>query len=344
MRLGLSVGYWGAGLRGNTDLVEEADRLGYHSVWAAEAYGSDVVSVLAWFGARTQGIKLGSGIMQMPARTPAMTAMTAATLDALSGGRFLLGLGLSGPQVVEGWHGVPYGKPLGKTREYVSIVRAALRRQEPLVHDGEQYQIPYRGADATGLGKPLKLIMHPDRPDLPIYLASIGPKNVQLTAEIADGWLPVFYSPDKSANVFDEYLAAGFSRSADPGKRERFDVAPSVSVVVTDDLETGRNMVKPFMALYIGGMGARGKNFYFDLACRYGYEQAAAEIQDLYLAGKKEEAVHRVPDALVDETNLVGPRAAIRDRLEAWQESGVTTLLVSTMDIATVRTLAELIL
>jgi F420-dependent oxidoreductase-like protein len=344
MRLGLNVGYWGAGLRGNTDLVEEADRLGYHSVWAAEAYGSDVVSVLAWFGARTERIMLGSGIMQMPARTPAMTAMTAATLDELSGGRFLLGLGLSGPQVVEGWHGVPYGKPLGKTREYVSIVRAALRREGPLVHEGEHYQIPYRGPGATRLGKPLKLILHPDNPELPIYLASIGPKNVQLTAELADGWLPVFYSPIKSQAIFDEHLAAGFVRSGDPLKAKRFDIAPSVSAVVTDDLEVGRNMVKPFMALYIGGMGARGKNFYFDLACRYGYEQAATEIQDLYLAGRKEEAIHRVPDELVDETNLVGSREAIRDRLETWQESGVTTLLISTMDVATVRTLAELVL
>ena len=344
MRLGLNVGYWGAGLRGNTDLVEEADRLGYHSVWAAEAYGADVVSVLAWFGARTENIMLGSGIMQMPARTPAMTAMTAATLDELSGGRFLLGLGLSGPQVVEGWHGVPYGKPLGKTREYVSIVRAVLRREQPLVHHGEHYQIPYQGPDATGLGKSLKLIIHPERSDLPIYLASIGPKNVQLTAELADGWLPVFYSPDKSAGIFGEYLAAGFARSPDPGKGDRFDIAPSVSAVVTDDLEVGRNMVKPFMALYIGGMGARGKNFYFDLASRYGYEQAAIEIQDLYLSGKKEEAIDRVPDALVDETNLVGPPEAIRDRLEAWKESGVTTLLISTMDIETLRTLAELVL
>lgn len=344
MRLGLNVGYWGAGLRGNTDLVEEADRLGYHSVWAAEAYGSDVVSVLAWFGARTERIMLGSGIMQMPARTPAMTAMTAATLDELSGGRFLLGLGLSGPQVVEGWHGVPYGKPLGKTREYVSIVRAVLRREGPLVHEGEHYQIPYHGPAATGLGKPLKLILHPDNPDVPIYLASIGPKNVELTAELADGWLPVFYSPLNSKDIFGKHLAAGFARSGDPLKAERFDIAPSVSAIVTDDLEVGRNMVKPFMALYIGGMGARGKNFYFDLACRYGYEQAATEIQDLYLADRKEEAIQRVPDELVDETNLVGPREAIRDRLETWQKSGVTTLLISTMDIATVRTLAELVL
>jgi len=344
MRLGLNVGYWGAGLRGNTELVEEADRLGYHSVWAAEAYGSDVVSVLAWFGARTKGIKLGSGIMQMPARTPSMTAMTAATLDELSGGRFLLGLGLSGPQVVEGWHGVPFGKPLGKTREYVSIVRAALRRDEPLIHDGAHYEIPYRGPGATGLGKPLKLIFRPENPQLPIYLASIGPKNVQLTAEIADGWLPVFYSPYKAKNIFGKHLAAGFACSQDPIKAQTFDVAPSVSAVVTDDLETGRTMVKPFMALYIGGMGARGKNFYFDLACRYGYEQAATEIQDLYLAGRKEEAIHRVPDELVDETNLVGSREAIRDQLEAWQESGVTTMLVSTMDLTTMRTLAELLL
>jgi F420-dependent oxidoreductase-like protein len=344
MRLGLNVGYWGAGLGGNTNLVEEADRLGYHSVWAAEAYGSDVVSVLAWFGARTTQIKLGSGIMQMPARTPAMTAMTAATLDELSGGRFLLGLGLSGPQVVEGWHGVPYGKPLGKTREYVSIVRSVVRREVPLTHEGDHYQIPYRGADATGLGKALKLILHPRNPDLPIYLASIGPLNVKLTAEIADGWLPVFYSPEQSNEVFGEHLAAGFARSGDPDKADRFDIAPSVSAIITDDLEVGRNMVKPFIALYVGGMGARGRNFYFDLACRYGYEEAATAIQDLYLAGDKEEAINRVPDRLVDETNLIGSREAIRDRLEAWRESGVTTLLISTLDVATVRTLAELVL
>lgn len=344
MRLGLNVGYWGAGLRGNTELVEEADRLGYDSVWAAEAYGSDVVSVLAWFGARTDRIKLGSGIMQMPARTPAMTAMTAVTLDELSGGRFLLGLGLSGPQVVEGWHGVPYGKPLGKTREYVEIIRQILRREEPLKHHGDHYQIPYEGPDATGLGKALKLILHPSNPDLPIYLASIGPKNIQLTAEIADGWLPIFYSPEKAGPIFGEHLAAGFALADGPDKANRFDIAPSVSAVVTDDLELGRNMVKPYMALYVGGMGARGKNFYFDLACRYGYEQAATEVQDLYLAGQKEEAIARVPDQLVDETNLVGPKEAIRDRLEAWRDSGVTTLLVSTLDIATVRTLAELIL
>ena len=272
------------------------------------------------------------------------TAMTAATLDELSGGRFLLGLGLSGPQVVEGWHGVPYGKPLGKTREYVSIVRSVLRREAPLVHQGDHYQIPYEGADATGLGKALKLILHPKNPNVPIYLASIGPKNVQLTAEIADGWLPVFYSPDRSREVFGEYLAGGFARSGESGKEDRFDIAPSVSAVVTDDLEMGRNMVKPFFALYVGGMGARGKNFYFDLACRYGYEEAAVEIQDLYLAGDKEAAINRVPDALVDETNLIGPREAIRDRLEAWQESGVTTLLVSTLDVTTLRSLAELAL
>lgn len=343
LRLGLNVGYWGAGLT-DTALIEEADRLGYHSVWAAEAYGSDVVSVLAWFGARTTHLKLGSGIMQMPARTPAMTAMTAATLDELSGGRFLLGLGLSGPQVVEGWHGVPYGKPLGKTREYVSIVRSVLRREAPLVHQGDHYQIPYDGEDATGLGKALKLILHPRNPDLPIYLASIGPRNVQLTAEIADGWLPVFYSPEKSAEIFADRLAAGFARSDDPDKPAHFDIAPSVSAVITDDLDMGRNMVKPFIALYVGGMGARGRNFYFDLACRYGYEEAATEIQDLYLAGEKEAAIHRVPDALVDETNLIGPRAAIRDRLDAWRESGVSTLLVSTLDISTLRSLAELVL
>ncbi len=343
MRLGLNVGYWGAGMGGDLGLVLEAERLGFHSVWVAEAYGSDAVTVLSWFAARTERIRVGSGILQIPARTPAMTAMTAATLDELSGGRFLLGLGVSGPQVVEGWHGVAYGKPLGRTREYVSIVRRILAREEPLIHQGEHYQIPFRGPGATGLGKPLKLITHPRHPDLPIYLASIGPRNVELTAEIADGWLPVFFSPERAGEVFGPRLEAGFARAGDAAKREQFDVAPTATAVVTDDLEAGWSQVKPFLALYIGGMGARGRNFYFDLACRYGYEPAAQQIQDLYLAGRKGEAIAAVPDGLADETNLVGPKERIRDRLAAWQEAGVTTLLVSTGDVATLRVLADLV-
>ena len=340
MRLGLNIGYWGTALGTNTSLIEEAEALGFDSVWAAEAYGSDVATVLAWIGARTSRIKLGSAIFQMPARTPAMTAMTAMTLDMLSGGRMLLGLGLSGPQVVEGWHGRPYGKPLGKTREYVAIVRKILARDEPVSHDGDHYQIPYRGPDATGLGKPLKLITHPLRTEIPIYLASIGPKNVRLTAEIADGWLPVFYNPAKASEVWGDDMIEGLQRSGTPDKA--FDVAPSVPANVTDDLDAARAMIKPELALYIGGMGSKGRNFYNDLACRYGYEAEAEKVQDLYLAGNKAEAIAAVPDGLVDEISLIGSEAMIRDRLDVFRDAGVTTILVSSMDLRTLRTLAEL--
>jgi F420-dependent oxidoreductase-like protein len=293
------------------------------------------VSVLSWLGATTTTLKLGAGIMQIPARTPAMTAMTAATLDLMSGGRVLLGLGTSGPQVAEGWHGQPFGKPIGRTREYVEIVRAALRR-DVVEHDGEHYAIPYAGEDATGLGKPLKLMMRPLRDEIPIYLAAIGPRNVALAAEIADGWLPVWISPDRLREVFGDALAAA---------KEGFDVAAfAVPVALTDDVQAARDFVKPHLALYVGGMGAKGQNFYNALVSRYGYEAAAQEIQDLYLAGKKMEAIAAVPDALVDEVALVGPRERIAERLEVWRESGVTTLLVQTHDRATLRTMAELVL
>lgn len=342
MRLGLNVGYSGATVEPRLDLVQEADRLGYHSVWVAEAYGSDAVSVLAWYGAFTERIALGSAIMQMPARTPAMTAMTAVTLSELSGGRFLLGLGLSGPQVVEGWHGVPYRKPLGATREYVAVVRSIIAR-ERVAFAGEHYRLPYDGTGSTGLGKPLRLTVHPSY-DIPVYLASIGPKNVALTAEIADGWLPFWYSPQRAAEVFRPGLHEGFERSGDAGKADRFDIAPTVPAAVTDDAEQARWAVKPLLALYIGGMGAKGRNFYFDLACRYGYEQAATEIQEHYLAGRREEAIAAVPDDLVDEVALIGSRDEIADKLDAWRESGVTTLIVVAQEAGTLRTLAELVL
>jgi F420-dependent oxidoreductase-like protein len=343
MRLGLNVGYSGSRLDLPMDMILEADRLGYYAVWTAEAYGSDSVTPLAWIGARTQDIHLGTAVMQMPARTPANTAMTAMTLDQLSGGRMLLGLGLSGPQVVEGWHGVAYGKPLGKTREYVAIVRAILAREEPLVHSGEHYEIPYRGADATGLGKPLKSIIH-GRRDLPIYLASIGPKNVTLTAEIADGWLPIFFSPNFYDSAYRDNIEEGF-RIAGGGKSyDRFDIAPTVSVVVDDDLETAWNQIKPMLALYIGGMGAKGKNFYYDLACRYGFEAAAETIQNAYLAGDRGTAVAAVPDELVDEVALCGPRDRIRDRLQMWADSPITTLNITAFDVDTIRMMAELVL
>ena len=343
MRLGIGLGYTGARVQVDVQAVQDAERLGYHSVWTAEAYGSDAVVPLAWVGAMTYRIRLGTAILQMAARTPAMTAMTAMTLDALSGGRALLGLGVSGPQVVEGWHGQPFGKPLGRTREYVAIVRAILARERPVEHAGEHYQIPYRGPGATGLGKPLRSIVHA-RADLPIYLAAIGPKNVALAAEIADGWLPVFYSPERASPLRDA-LAEGFARAGGaPGKPQRFDVAPMVPVVVGPDVDACRARVKPRVALYVGGMGARGRNFYFDLACRYGYEEAAARIQELYLAGRRPEAEAAVPDALVDEVALCGPAERIRERLPAWRAAGVTTLICATTQPEAIRLMATLVL
>ncbi len=341
MRLGMMAGYSGARIELPIDSIQEADRLGYYAVWTAEAYGSDAITPLAWIGAQTQQIHLGTAIMQMPARTPAMTAMTAITLDQLSGGRFLLGLGLSGPQVVEGWHGEAYGKPLAKTREYVSIVRKILERQEPVVYDGDYYQIPYRGEDATGLGKPLKSIIH-GRADLPIYLAAIGPKNVELAAEIADGWLPMFFSPRAYKDVFAAPIEAGLKKANKT--IGQFDIAPMVHVAMGDDLEICYNMVRPLAALYVGGMGAKGKNFYYDLMCRYGYEKEAETIQTLYLSGQKAEALNAVPDAFIDEVALCGPRERIRDLLAMWKEAPITTLNLATTDIDVIRTMAELVL
>lgn len=343
MRLGMMTGYSGKKIELPMDLILEADRLGYYSVWTSEAYGSDAITPLAWIGALTKQIKLGTAIMQMPARTPAMTAMTAITLDQLSGGRMLLGLGLSGPQVVEGWHGSAYGKPLGKSREYVQIVRQILAREAPLVHDGEHYQIPYQGSDATGLGKPLKSIIH-GRADIQIYLASIGPKNVTLTAEIADGWLPIFFSPESYSETYQQYIDAGFAKAGQGKSIDDFDIAPSVTVIIEDDLEMAYNQLKPMLALYIGGMGAKGKNFYFDLACRYGFESAAVTIQDAYLAGNKGEAVMAVPNALVDAVSLVGSKDRIKDRVQRWQASPITTMNITAFDVETVRFMAELVL
>jgi F420-dependent oxidoreductase-like protein len=342
MRLGLTAGYSGAKMSLNLDLVLEAERLGYDSVWTAEAYGSDAVSPLAWIGARTSRIRLGTAIMQMPARTPAMTAMTAMTLDSLSGGRFILGLGPSGPQVVEGWHGVAYGKPLTRTREYVSIIRKILAREAPLEHKGTYYQIPYTGADATGLGKPLKSILH-GRADLPIYTASISPAGVACSAEVADGLIPVWMDPERF-DLLEPHLAEGFAKAGGGKGLGRFAVAPFVTCILGDDVEKCRMPVKGMLALYIGGMGARGKNFYNDYARRLGYEAEAREIQDLYLAGKKAEAMAAVPDALVDATALLGPRERIAERVQAWKASPVTDMLVGTGQPEALRLLAELCL
>lgn len=343
MRLGLMVGYSGSTITLPMEMIQEADRLGYYAVWTAEAYGSDAVVPLAWIGANTRRIHLGTAIMQMPARTPANTAMTAMTLDQLSGGRMLLGLGLSGPQVVEGWHGVSYGKPLLKTREYVAIVRKIFARKEPLVHRGEHYQVPYQGEDATGLGKPLKSILH-GRADLPIYLAAIGPKNVELAAEIADGWLPIFFSPRDYATAYAPAIEAGLAKAGGGKILANFDIAPSVPVALGDDVQSCLNSIKPFLALYVGGMGAKGKNFYHDLACRYGFEDAANQVQALYLQGQKDAAAAAIPDALVDAVALCGPKARIAERLEAWRASPIQTLNISTFDPRVVPVMAELVL
>ncbi|HEX5616111.1 MAG TPA: LLM class F420-dependent oxidoreductase [Acidimicrobiia bacterium] len=346
IRLGINLGYqdWAAGLDQAIATAQHAESLGYHSAWTAEAYGTDAVTPLTWLMAHTTRLNLAPAIMQMPARTPAMTAMTAATLDGMSGGRFMLGLGLSGPQVVEGWHGQPYGKPLVKTREYVDIVRTILRREAPLEHHGEHYDIPYSGPNATGLGKPLKIIVHPRRADIPIYLAAIGPKNVALAAEIADGWLPIFFSPYRFRETYGDSVDAGFAKAGNGKSLEHFDVAPTVMVIVGDDPESLADFVRPMIALYVGGMGARGKNFYNDLACRYGFEAAAKEIQDLYLDGKKREAAAAVPMELIDEVALIGPKERIADRFDAWRDCGVTTMIIGAQQREALETMAELAL
>lgn len=341
MRLGMMIGYSGRTIELPMELIKAADEMGVYAMWTAEAYGSDAVSPLAWAGAQTKNIKLGTAIMQMPGRTPANTAMTAMTMNQLSNGRFLLGLGLSGPQVVEGWHGVSYARPLTRAREYVAIVRKMLERKEPVVHDGRLYQIPYQGDDATGLGKPLKSILKAE-PDIPIYIAAIGPKNVKLTAEIADGWLPVFFSPEKYDEIYKPHVEAGFAKAGNGKSLANFDIAPTVSVVVTDNLDIGYNMLRPGIALYIGGMGAKGRNFYNDLACRYGYEAEAAEIQDLYLSGRQGEAMMKVPTSLIDEVALVGPKERIRERLSVWKESAITTMNLTVFDVDALRTMVEL--
>jgi F420-dependent oxidoreductase-like protein len=334
VRLGFYMGYAPPGTSPLEPiaLAQEAERLGYDSAWAAEAWGTDCVTVLAWLGATTTKIKLGSAIMQIPARTPANTAMTAATLDLLSGGRFLLGLGTSGPQVVEGWHGEEWGKPLLKTREYVSIVRAVLRR-ELLEHHGEHYDIPLR--DGTGLGKPLKLMARPLRAEIPIYLAAISPKAVEQACKIGDGWLPIFWSPERAREVFARAL-----EQVQPG----FDVSPTAPALLIDDVQAGRDALKPYYALYVGGMGSRGKNFYNDLFARYGFEAEARTIRDLYLDGRKRDAAAAVPDAFVDEVALVGPKERLAERIAAWRESGATSLLVSTPQVEALRAIAEIAL
>src|SRR5258706_3791113 len=319
MKLGIVLPYSGADMSLPIDRVLEAERLGFDSVWTSEAYGSDAVTPAAWVLARTTRIKVGTAIMQMPARTPAMTAMTAMTLDALSGGRFILGIGPSGPQVVEGWHGVAYGKPLLRTREYVEIIRKILERNEPLTYAGEHYQIPFAGPGATGLGKPLKSIMR-GNPRMKIYTATIAPASIRNSAEIADGMFPIFMNPERF-DLFEPHLEAGFAKTGGKMSLANYDICPFVPVSMNDDLVAARLPIKQHLALYIGGMGAREKNFYNDYAKRLGYETAAAQVQDAFLAGRREDAAAAVPDALVDEIALVGPSDRIRARLQAWKHA-----------------------
>ena len=342
MKLGVHIGYWGMGLTSEDQLtiVQEAEKLGYDSVWAAEAYGSDTATVLGWLAGQTSKIRLGAGIFQMPGRSPAMTAMTAATIDQLSGGRMICGIGSSGPQVAEGWHGQRFAKQLQRTREYVAVVRMALARERVEFH-GETLELPL----PDGPGKALKLTISPVQERIPIYLAAIGPKNTALAGEIADGWIPTFFSPEHVGDL-RQLLEEGAARSG--RSLDDFDMAPTVNAYVSDDRELARNLMRPVLALYIGGMGSRRQNFYNNLVQRYGFETAAAEVQNLYLDGKKEAAGAAIPDELIDMVSLCGPRDAVRDRLAAFRDAGVGTLMVTPMAfgaddrIAQLRAVAEL--
>ena len=341
LRLGLSIGYWAGGPPpGAAASVLEAERLGFDSVWTAEAYGSDALMPLAWWGAATERIKLGTSIVQISARTPAATAMAAMTLDHLSGGRLILGLGVSGPQVVEGWYGQPFEKPLARMREYIGVLRDIWAREGPVTNDGPHYPLPVPGG--TGLGKPLKASIHPLRSDIPIYLAAEGPKNIALAGELCDGWLALFYSPHHDG-FYRDALDDGLSRTGARRSQADFEVAASVPLIITEDVEAAADAMRPMYALYFGGMGARGTNFHANVAIRMGYEAEVAKIQELYLGGHKAEAAAAVPTQLVEQLTLIGPPDKIRDDLEAWRESIVTTILIGG-DPATLRSAAELVL
>jgi F420-dependent oxidoreductase-like protein len=341
LKLGVNTGYWAGGPPpGVIEVVREADRLGVDSIWTAEAYGSDCLTPLAWWGAATENVKLGTAIVQMSARQPAATAMAAMTMDHLSGGRFILGLGVSGPQVVEGWYGMPFAKPLARTREYIGILREIWARKGPVVFDGEHYHLPL--PDGTGLGKPLKSSIHPLREDIPIYLGAEGPKNVALCAELCDGWLAMLFSPSH-AEIHEQALQEGFARPAARRSKQEFEVCATVPLIVSDDIDGAVDALRPFYALYFGGMGVKGNNFHANVAVRMGYEREIEEIQELYLGGKKDEAGAKIPRKLIEDMSLVGPADKIRDDLQVWRESIVTTLLISG-DAATLRTAAELVL
>jgi F420-dependent oxidoreductase-like protein len=341
LRLGLNLGYWAGGPPpGAAEAVQAADELGFDSVWTAEAYGSDALMPLAWWGAATDRIKLGTAIVQISARTPAATAMAAMTLDHLSGGRVILGLGVSGPQVVEGWYGQPFAKPLARMRQYIGILRDIWARQGPVTSDGPHYQLPL--ADGTGLGKPLKSSVRPLRSDIPIYLAAEGPKNIAMAGELCDGWLALFYSPYHDG-FYRDALQDGLARPGAHRTSDEFEVAATVPVIVTDDVESAADALRPMYALYFGGMGARGTNFHANVAIRMGFEAEVEKIQELYLSGHKDEAAAAVPTRLLEQLTLIGPPDKIRHDLEAWRDSIVTTLLVGG-DAATLRTVAEIVL
>ena len=346
MKLGLLAGYSGARMGVPMDAIKHAENLGYDSVWTAEAYGSDAVTPATWILAQTEKIKAGTAIMQMPARTPAMAAMTAMTLAEMSGGRFICGLGASGPQVVEGWHGLPYGKPVTRLKEYVQIMKQIFAREAPATFEGKMYQLPYTGEGATGLGKPLKSIMHLHE-EVPIYAATITPAGVAAAAEVADGFFPVWMDPDQY-HVFDEPIQKGFAAAGNNKDLTQFDIAPFVTVIMGDDVEQCMMPIRGSMALYIGGMGARDKNFYNDYAKRLGFEEAAVKIQDLYLAGRKDEAMAAVPAELIDACHLVGPADRIKERLQRWTAAGnkgqVSSMLLGCQDPKALELVAETVL
>lgn len=344
MKLGLQLGYWGAGPPdGVGELVEEAERSGFDAVFAAEAWGSDAFTPLAWWGHRTSRIRLGTSIVQLSGRTPASCAMHALTLDHLSGGRVVLGLGVSGPQVVEGWYGRPFSKPLARTREYIDVIRQVLAREAPVTNDGPHYPLPYAGEGSVGLGKPLKPIVHPLRADLPVWMGAEGPKNVALAAEIADGWLPIYFSP-RVAPMYNEWLDEGFARPTARRTRETFEIAATCQLVITDDKAATYAEMRPFLALYIGGMGAKEQNFHKTLFDRMGYQDVADRIQELYLAGRKDEATALVPDELVEEVTIVGNADEVRAGVRRWEEAGVTMLILTLRSPEEVRRVAEVAL
>jgi F420-dependent oxidoreductase-like protein len=341
MKLGLQLGYWGSGPPQNAaELVVEAENLGFDSIWTAEAYGSDALTPLSWWGSQTSTVRLGTALCQLSARTPTAMGMAALTLDHLSGGRFVLGLGVSGPQVVEGWYGQPFPKPLARTREYVDVVRQVIARKALVTNEGPHYPLPYPGG--TGLGKPLKPITHPLRDEITIILGAEGPKNVALAAEIADGWFPIFFSPN-AVKAFEPSLAEGFAQPTARNTAETFEVIAFAPTIIDDDVERAADAYRPGLALYIGGMGAKEMNFHFDVFARMGYEAEAKKVQDLYLDGHKDEAAAAVPTALIEDVALIGPKDKIRDDLEAWKESIATTLLVAG-NSDTLRVMAEMVL